>query len=108
MEMDYGMVGFDLGIGVVEPPAPKYEPPPPAEKGFTRSPEEDEEVVCPNCGDELAVGKDEMKQQIWVVKSCGHVSAFRMATLIPRKSKLINFPGLLWRVCYPRSPCEYE
>lgn len=76
MEMDYGMVGFDLGIGVVEPPAPKYEPPPPAEKGFTRSPEEDEEVVCPNCGDELAVGKDEMKQQIWVVKSCGHVSVF--------------------------------
>ena len=74
MEMDYGMVGFDLGLGVVEPPAPKYEPPPPAEKGFTRSPEEDEEVVCPNCGDELAVGKDETKQQIWVVKSCGHVS----------------------------------
>ena len=80
--MDYGMVGFDLGIGVVEPPAPKYEPPPPAEKGFTRSPEEDEEVVCPNCGDELAVGKDEVKQQIWVVKSCGHVSAFRMAMLV--------------------------
>jgi hypothetical protein len=91
MEMDYGMVGFDLGIGVVEPPAPKYEPPPPAEKGFTRSPEEDEEVVCPNCGDELAVGKDEMKQQIWVVKSCGHVSVFQMPILVLRTSKLINF-----------------
>ncbi|KAM0700720.1 hypothetical protein Q7P35_012441 [Cladosporium inversicolor] len=82
MEMDYGMVGFDLGVGVVEPPAPKYEPPPPAEKGFTRSPEEDEEVVCPNCGDELAVGKDEMKQQIWVVKSCGHAYCGECATRV--------------------------
>jgi ribosomal protein L37AE/L43A len=48
-------------------------------------------VVCPNCGDELAVGKDEMKQQIWVVKSCGHVSVFQMPILVLRTSKLINF-----------------
>lgn len=87
--MDYGMVGFDMGLGVVvEPPAQKYEPPKAAEKGFTRSPGEDEEVVCPNCGDELAVGKDEMKQQIWVVKSCGHVSGSHCAQFICATSRL--------------------
>lgn len=75
--MDYNILGFDMGEGPPEPATPKYEPPPPAEKGFTRSPGEDEEVVCPNCGDELAVGKEEMKQQVWVVKSCGHVSEIR-------------------------------
>jgi len=91
MEMDYGMVGFDLGIGVVEPPAPKYEPPPPAEKGFTRSPEEDEEVVCPNCGDELAVGKEGMKQQIWVVKSCGHVSVAPWQCCLLETSNLTSY-----------------
>ncbi len=75
--MDYAMTGFDMGIpgGRDRPPTPKYEPPSPAAKGFTRSPGEDEIVVCPNCGDELAVGDDELKQEIWVVKGCGHVSA---------------------------------
>jgi hypothetical protein len=72
--MNYEIAGFDMGFGIVQPATPKYEPPPPAAKGFTRSPTEDEEVVCPNCGDELAVAKDEMKQQVWVVKACGHVS----------------------------------
>lgn len=77
IRMDYNMVGFDLGFGIVpnRPPTPKYEPPPAVEKGFTRSPVEEEEVVCPNCGDELAVGKGETKQQIYVVKTCGHVSS---------------------------------
>jgi len=88
--MDYGMVGFNMGLELVETPAPKYEPPPPAEKGFTRSPEENEEVVCPNCGDELAIGKDETKQQIWVVKSCGHVSSMCMGISVLGASKLTN------------------
>jgi hypothetical protein len=48
-------------------------------------------VVCPNCGDELAVGKDEIKQQIWVVKSCGHVSVYQKAMMMLRTSKLIMF-----------------
>lgn len=71
--MDYGMVAFDLGLGA-RPTTPPYEAPKEPGTGFTRSPAEDEEVVCPNCGDELAVGKDELKQQVWVVKACGHVS----------------------------------
>jgi hypothetical protein len=75
INMDFGMAAFDLGIGEpARPPTPKYEAPPPPEKGFTRSPEEDEEVVCPNCGDELGVSEEETKAQVWVIKSCGHVS----------------------------------
>jgi pre-mRNA-processing factor 19 len=73
--MDYDMTGFDLGLpGGNRPPTPKYSPPPEPEEGFTRGPGEDEVVVCPNCGDELAVGEGEVKQEIWVVKGCGHVS----------------------------------
>jgi len=97
-----------LGGTLAEPPTPKYEPPPPAEKGFTRSPEEDEEVVCPNCGDELAVGKDETKQQIWVVKSCGHVSACLYANFGLGNIKANELLGLLWRVCHPRPRHKHE
>lgn len=74
--MDYAMPGFDLGYaGANRPPTPKYEPPEKAAPGFTRSPGEDEEIVCPNCGDELAMGEEDIKQQVWVIKKCGHVSA---------------------------------
>ena len=73
--MDYDMTGFDMGLpGGNRPPSPKYSPPPEPEKGFTRSPEEDEVIVCPNCGDELAMGESETKQEVWIVKACGHVS----------------------------------
>ena len=73
--MDFDTPAFEMGYGGNRPPTPKYSPPPEPEKGFTRSPEEDEVVVCPNCGDELAMGEDEVKQQVWAVKGCGHVCA---------------------------------
>lgn len=73
--MNFDLVGFDMGIaGGNRPPTPKYSPPPEAEPGFTRSPAEEEVVVCPNCGDELAMGDNEVKQEVWAIKSCGHVS----------------------------------
>ena len=75
--MNYEMTGFDMGMGGNRPPTPKYSPPPEPEPGFTRAPAEDEVVVCPNCGDELAMGEDDVKQEIWVIKTCGHVSARR-------------------------------
>jgi len=76
VQLDFGLAAFDLGMnGPARPATPKYEAPPRPENGFTRSPEEDEEVVCPNCGDELAVSDDETKAQVWVVKACGHVSS---------------------------------
>ena len=58
-----------------QPRLPTYDPPPPAQQGFTRSPNEDDILVCPHCDDELGVGKDEVKRQVWVVKACGHVRA---------------------------------
>ena len=73
--MDYDVTGFDMGMpGGNRPPTPKYSPPPDVQPGFTRSPGEDDIVVCPNCGDELAIGDSEVKQEVWVIKSCGHVS----------------------------------
>lgn len=73
--MDFDTPAFEMGYGGNRPPTPKYSPPPEPEKGFTRSPEEADVVVCPNCGDELAMGEDEVKQQVWAVKGCGHVCA---------------------------------
>ena len=78
--MNYEQAAFDMGLGGGGgPPTPKYTPPPEVARGFTRNPEEDEVVVCPNCGDELALGESEVKQQVWVVKGCGHVSFYLTA-----------------------------
>ena len=54
-------------------PLPAYEVPPLAQRGFTRSPGEDDVLVCPHCNDELGLGEHEEKRQVWVVKTCGHV-----------------------------------
>lgn len=74
--LNFGVVGFDLGYGGgrPEPPPPTYEAPPPAPEGFTRSPEEDDVLVCPNCDSELCKGDDDVKKQVWIAKQCGHVS----------------------------------
>ena len=53
-------------------PVDTYKPPSPPPEGFTRNAQEDDVVVCPNCDEELGMG-DEIKQQIWAVKNCGHV-----------------------------------
>lgn len=69
---------FHLGNNFVREeavPAPTYDPVTDARNGFTRSPGEDDVLVCPHCGHELCSGESEEKQQAWVVKACGHVSA---------------------------------
>lgn len=73
--MDFDVVGFDLGPQTREsvPPPATYEAPPKAPEGFTRSPEEEGALICPNCEEELCVGNDELKRQVWIVKGCGHV-----------------------------------
>lgn len=73
--LDFQLVGFQLGNEEPPPPAaPTYQAPPAAPEGFTRSPTEDEgPLICPNCEDELCVGEDEVKRQVWIVKACGHV-----------------------------------
>lgn len=65
------------------PPPPTYNAPPPPRNGFTRSPKEDDTLVCPNCEEELGVSKDEIKRQVWVVKSCGHVCIHLLRASVP-------------------------
>lgn len=75
--LDFDVIGFELGPRVREAPPPPatYDAPPPAPEGFTRSPEEEGgALICPNCEEELCVGSDEIKRQVWIVKGCGHVS----------------------------------
>ncbi|PWY94160.1 hypothetical protein BO94DRAFT_532121 [Aspergillus sclerotioniger CBS 115572] len=70
-----GPLGLDYQLTGVSPeraPGNSYKPPSPPPEGFTRNIEEDDVVICPNCEMELGMG-DEVKQQIWVVKQCGHV-----------------------------------
>jgi hypothetical protein len=76
--LNFGAVGFDLGFedGHAEapPPAPPtYNAPAPAPEGFTRCPQEEEVLLCPNCEDELCTGDSDQKRQVWLVKGCGHV-----------------------------------
>ena len=56
------------------PSPPTYSAPKEARAGFTRSPQEDDTILCPNCGDELGVGDTAEKRSVWFVKGCGHVS----------------------------------
>lgn len=97
--LNFRAAAFDMGYEQAEEdpaPAPTYSAPPAAPEGFTRSPQEEEEVlVCPNCEDELCVGSSEQKRQVWLVKGCGHVSS----SLVPSHNTLILMNiGLLRRV----------
>ncbi|KAG5513698.1 hypothetical protein PMAC_000736 [Pneumocystis sp. 'macacae'] len=50
----------------------QYKKPPKAMKGFTRSLNRNQKLVCPNCIHELGISDDPVKKNIWVGK-CGHV-----------------------------------
>lgn len=72
--MDFEAVGFNMGMEPAREPAPQaYTAPKKAPAGFTRSPEEEGELVCPNCEEELCIGDGDAKRQVWIVKGCGHV-----------------------------------
>jgi hypothetical protein len=83
--MDYSRHAF----ATPEAPKPEHVPPPAAKEGFTRSPEEDDVIVCPACDEELVAEtpepavaktgkrmsrKDREEHPFWVLKECGHVS----------------------------------
>lgn len=86
--LNFGEVGFDLGLAQAEPPPPTYEAPAPAPEGFTRSPEESDALVCPNCDEELCKGDDEVKKQVWIAKQCGHVSSLSHSSCSSRVNML--------------------
>ncbi len=82
--MDYGQPAFNNQ-------KPVHEPPKPARTGFTRSPTEEDVIICPSCEQELVhdkemdepvakrggkapTRKDREEHPFWVVKECGHVS----------------------------------
>ena len=72
---DFTQVGFDLQT----PPrdgaklaGSRYEAPRPANMGFTRTPKQDDTIVCPSCDVELGVSEDAIQKQIWVIRQCGH------------------------------------
>lgn len=51
-----------------------YKSPQPAREGYTRSPKEDDILVCSSCSSELGVpGEGPYAQEVWASK-CGHVS----------------------------------
>lgn len=73
--LDFTQVGFDLQSPPREsarPTSPRYEVPKLPMKGFTRSPKEDDTIVCPSCDVELGASKDPIQKQIWVIRQCGH------------------------------------
>ena len=75
--LDFETQGFRMGrTPRPSVPPPTYDPPPAPRQGFTRTPKEEEILICPNCSEELGLGEDELKRQVWVIKSCGHVSCW--------------------------------
>ena len=83
--LDYRTQGFGA------PRKPDHVAPKPARENFTRSPKEDDTIVCPSCDQELVhnkqdeeylakkggrtpTRKEREEHPFWVVKDCGHVS----------------------------------
>jgi len=77
---------------------PDHVPPKPAKEGYTRSPTENDTIICPSCEEELVHnkqeegptskkgGKEPTKKEreehpFWVLRECGHVS---LSTSRPR------------------------
>ena len=102
MELDYENAAFQVGdpgrLEIIEPPhwqamnagrddtpieivKEPYVRPKSRGKGFTMNFAEDDILKCPNCQDELSVAIDgSAKEQVWMIKTCGHVS--NQSTLI--------------------------
>jgi hypothetical protein len=77
-DLNYATAAFDLGF----PGGPdrsnstspgSYQAPPKAPEGFTRSPVEEDVLICPKCGNVLCEGETDLKKQVWAVRACGHV-----------------------------------
>lgn len=107
-DLDYGLTSFSMdptlpAIRQPLPPEPRqretYRAPSPPPEGFTRTLQEDDVAICPNCSCELGTGEGK-KEEIWVAKPCGHVSHRGTACLtwLDFDSNVRGI-GLLWRMC---------
>lgn len=84
------MPNMDYANAAIRNRKPDHNPPPPAREGFTRSPQEDDVIVCPSCDEELVdiknvkepvvkkggrapTKKDQEEHPFWAVQNCGHV-----------------------------------
>ena len=111
-QMDYRRPAF-------APRVPEYAPPEPAKPGFTRSPTENDIIICPSCEEELVHKKDteepivkkggktptkkeREEHPFWVIKECGHVSGFLIVNCIFTN----NRPGLLQQLLSESSSVE--
>jgi hypothetical protein len=77
---------------------PPYTGPSPAPEGFTRTPEETHNAICPNCEHELGTGDDPLRRQIWIAKPCGHVrnpDSLYLLVLLLVTNMLLKTKGLL-------------
>lgn len=74
--LDFMRQGFPMGdVPRAQSYPPTYQAPPPPRPGYTRSPNEDIAAICANCDEELGVGGDDLKKQVWASRKCGHVSS---------------------------------
>ena len=81
----FAMGGLDIFDRSSETPQVVQEPykaPPGAKEGFVRTFAEEDVLLCPMCGDELAAGRGDVKQQVWVVKGCGHVGENSLSDVV--------------------------
>ncbi|KAL9105360.1 MAG: hypothetical protein Q9227_009448 [Pyrenula ochraceoflavens] len=103
---NYETPGFAMFVDQ-QPVSPEYTAPSEARPGFSRKADDDDIIVCPRCGDELGVGSEPSKQQVWVVKQCGHVycgacARQRTAPSRSRKGtgrKNADSAGSGWKTC---------
>ncbi len=74
INLDFEAIGFPMQHQQNgPPPPPTYKAPSPPRPGFTRSPGDQDTVICPNCDRELGTGDEEDERQVFVAKGCGHV-----------------------------------
>lgn len=108
VDLDYDVTSFSIDpelppMQLPEQPESRrrddYKAPSPPAEGFTRTLQEDDVAVCPNCSWELGTGEGK-KEEIWVAKPCGHVR-FRGIICLSRLFFDANMRGLglLWRMC---------
>lgn len=85
-QLDYrqrapGIIREDSPVDAARARNIDYKAPPPAREGFTRSPKENDHLVCANCSLELGVeGEKPAANEVWAAK-CGHVSQSLLRTL---------------------------